>query len=256
MHHKAEEALIQVAHADRTDALIAVLRDITLAYNAEGSREERLALIETLLEKDADQILAQCMAHEAVARSNHLSFLPMFYNGRRSTLFLFLESTSLVSTTQDRVLLDAIDFLAAHKGLHSKWLAASHAPLSEDDRGSLNPLDLSFVADKWWPLVTGNKDRGAVVERIDRRYFELCVFSNVMLELKSGDLCVPGSDQFSDYRKELVSKDEFEHGVALYGEQAGIPVEGPLFIARLRGQLEAAAKRANDNFPANEYLRI
>ena len=36
------------------------------------------------------------------------------------------------------------------------------------------------------------------------RYFELCVFSNVMLELKSGDLCVPGSDRFSDYRKELV----------------------------------------------------
>ena len=36
-----------------------------------------------------------------------------------------------------------------------------------------------------------------------------------MLELKSGDLCVPGSDQFSDYRKELVSEDEFERGVAL-----------------------------------------
>ena len=47
-----------------------------------------------------------------------------------------------------------------------------------------------------------------------------------------------------------------QRGVALYGEQAGIPVEGPLFIARLRGQLEAAAKRANDDFPANEYLRI
>jgi hypothetical protein len=45
MHHKAEEALMQyqIAHADRTDALIAVLRDITLAYKAEGSREERLA---------------------------------------------------------------------------------------------------------------------------------------------------------------------------------------------------------------------
>ena len=70
-----------------------------------------------------------------------------------------------------------------------------------------------------------------------------------MLELKSGDLCIPGSDQFSDYRKELVSEDEFERGVALYGEQAGIPVEGRSFIARLRGQLEAAAKRADDTFP-------
>jgi hypothetical protein len=116
-------------------------------------------------------------------------------------------------------------------------LAISHAPLSEDDFDSPSPqLDLSFVADKWWPLITGNKDRCASVSCVDRRYFELCVFSNVMLELKSGDLCVPGSDQFSDYRKELVSEDEFERGVALYGEQAGIPVEGPSFIARLRAR--------------------
>src|SRR6516165_4813495 len=230
MQHKAEEALIeyQMAHADRTDALIAKLREITLAYKAEGSREEHLALIETLLEKDADRILAQCIAHEAVAGNNHLSFLSLFYGGRRSTLFLFLESVSLVSTTQDRVLLDAIAFLLAHKRVHSKWLPISHAPLSEDDLDSPSPLlNLSFVADKWWPLVTGNKDRGASVSCVDRRYFELCVFSNMMLELKSGDLCAPGSDQFSDYRKELVSEDEFERGVALYGEQAGIPVEGP-----------------------------
>jgi hypothetical protein len=139
----------------------------------------------------------------------------------------------------------------------SDWLPISHAPLSEDDLDSPSPLlNLSFVAGKWWPLVTGNKDRGVSVSRIDRRYFELCVFSTVMLELKAGDLCVPGSNQFSDYRKELVSEDEFERGVALYGEQAGIPVDGPSFIARLRAQLEAAAKQADDNFPANEYLRI
>jgi hypothetical protein len=67
----------QVAHADRTDALIAVLREITLAHKAERSREERLGLIETLLEKDADQILAQCIAHEAVAGNKYLSFFPM-----------------------------------------------------------------------------------------------------------------------------------------------------------------------------------
>jgi Domain of unknown function (DUF4158) len=227
MHHKAEEALMQyqMAHADRTDALIAVLRDITLAYKAEGSREERLALIETLLEKDADQILAQCIAHEAVAGNNHLSFLPLFYSGRRSTLFLFLESVSLVSTTQDRALLDAIAFLLAHKGLHSKWLAISHAPL-KDDLDSPSLLDLSFVTDKWWPLVTGNKDRGALVSCVDRRYFELCVFSNVMLELKSGDLCVPGSDQFSDYRKELISEDEFERGSRCTAHRRASPWRG------------------------------
>jgi hypothetical protein len=40
MHHKAEEALMQyqMAHADRTDALIAVLREITLAGGPTGYR--------------------------------------------------------------------------------------------------------------------------------------------------------------------------------------------------------------------------
>jgi hypothetical protein len=259
MHNKAEEALVhyRVAHADRTDMLIAVLREITLAYKAERPRDERLAMIETLLERDADQILAQCIAHDAVAGNNYLSFLPMFYSGRRSTLFLFLESVSLVSTTQDHALIDAIAFLLVHKGDHSRWLAISHAPLNQEDIGSQSPiLNLSFVSDKWWPLLTGNKDRSAGFSRLDRRFFELCVFSNVMLELKSGDLCVPSRDHFSDYRRELVSEGEFKREVSLYGEQAGIPVEGRTFIDGLRTQLQAAAKLTDDGFPDNEYLRI
>jgi hypothetical protein len=60
-----------LAHPDQTDALIAALREITLVNKAEGLREERSPQIETVLEKDADQILAQYMADETVAGSNH-----------------------------------------------------------------------------------------------------------------------------------------------------------------------------------------
>lgn len=106
-----------------------------------------------------------------------------------------------ISTTQDRVLLDAIAFLLAHKGLHSKWLAISHARL-KDDLDSPSLLDLSFLTHKWWPLVTGIKIEGlrlAASSAVTSRF----AFSNVMLELKSGDLCIPGSGWFRDYRKEL-----------------------------------------------------
>jgi hypothetical protein len=84
-------------------------------------------------------------------------------------------------------------------------------------------VDLSFVSEKWWPLVTGMTYQHAAVTRVERRYFELCVFSQLLLELKSGDLCIPGSDRFSDYRKQLVSPEEYAHEIARYGEQAGIP---------------------------------
>ena len=56
--------------------------------------------------------------------------------------------------------------------------------------------------------------------------------------------------------EELVSEGEFKREVSLYGEQAGIPVEGQTFIDGLRTQLQAAAKRSNDGFLDNEYLRI
>ena len=92
--------------------------------------------------------------------------------------------------------------------------------------------------------------------QVQRRYFELCVIFETMQALKSGDLCLPGSEQFSDYRQELVSDEEYQQGIALYGEQAGIPVEGAAFVAHLRQQLETTANKADAGFPENEYLRL
>jgi len=88
MHNKAEEALVnyRLAHAEQTDALIATLRDIASAYKSDGSREQRMSMIEALLEKNADEILAQCVAHNAVAENNYLPFLPRYYSDRRRTL--------------------------------------------------------------------------------------------------------------------------------------------------------------------------
>lgn len=251
IQHRAEEALTlyRTAQADRTDALIARLRDITLAYTQEGSRDERLSAVETLLEKDAHQILADCNAHHAVALNSHLLFLPRFYSGRRSV--------TLISTTQDQVLLEAVTFLRNHREARAEHLKIALGPANPDDTSSpARCLDLSFVSDKWWPLVTGSRDRETPVTQVQRRYFELCVFFETMQALKSGDLCLPGSEQFSDYRQELVSEEEYRQGIALYGEQAGIPVEGEAFVARLRQQLETSADNADAGFPENEYLRL
>jgi hypothetical protein len=124
MHNRASDALVlyRAAHAERTDTLVARLREIALAYKAEGTREQRLAAIEMLLAADADNILALCDAHGAVAGNNYLSFLPSFYSGRRGALFLFLENIPLASTTHDKSVTGAIAFLLAHKATRSDWL--------------------------------------------------------------------------------------------------------------------------------------
>ena len=257
MHNTATEALTlyRVSNAERTDALITKLRDITMAYKMEGTRDQRLKAVESLLEQDADEILAQCVAHGAIAENSHLSFLPESYAGRRSTLFLFIESVPLVSTTQDQALVHAMAFVQANKGSRSDWLKLS--PQEPGKERTAGQLDMSFIPDKlWWRLITGEKDRAKAPSQVNRRYFELCVFSEVMLALKSGDLCIPGSEDYGDYRKELVSEADYQSTIEAYGEQAGIPVEGVAFTEQLRQQLDTAAQAAESGFLQNEYLRI
>ena len=157
-----------------------------------------------LLAADADNILALCDAHGAVAGNDYLSFLPSFYSGRRGALFLFLENITLASTTHDRSVTEAIAFLLRHKATRSDWLSITREETPKDGSSAeIIRLDLSFVADKWWPLVVGNRASDGLIIRVERRHFELCVFSQIMLELKSGDLAISGSGQFSDYRGQL-----------------------------------------------------
>ena len=116
-------------------------------------------------------------------------------------------------------------------------------------------LNLSFVSDAWWALVTGLKTRTAV-SQLDRRLLELCVVIQVANDLKSGDLCIPDSDKFRDYRLQLLSWEEVERELPHYGEQAGIAIEPKPFIAQLRNQLEERGRAADKSFPDNRYLRF
>ncbi len=65
----------QTQQVERTDTLIALLRDTVVACRGEGSKEERFEAVGALLAPDADSILAQCDAHAAVAGNNYLPFL-------------------------------------------------------------------------------------------------------------------------------------------------------------------------------------
>ena len=126
-----------------------------------------------------------------------------------------------------------------------------------DGQTVLRPLiDLSFVGEKWWLLLTGRTTREPAPTEVDRRHFEICLFTQVVNELKSGDLCIPGSEEYGDYRDQLVSWEEYERDVAGYAEQAGVPADAPAFVAALKGHLAATAAATDRGFPKNEHVEI
>ena len=259
MHNNAVEALqqYQVEQADQVDALIGLLRETVLAYQSEGSAEERLAAIAARLGPDIDAIVMRCEAHAALTGNNHFPFLRRFYHPRRAVLMQALASLDLRSTSQDTSVVEAVAFMLAHREKRRPKLTVVDQERLPDGSERVRPLlNLSFIADKWWPLVTGQHAREKPVTTVERCYFEVCVMTQVMLDLKSGDLYVPGSEAFGDYRQQLVSWEDYAREIAAYGEQAGVSTEGKAFIAQLRTELETAANHADANVPTNEDLRI
>ena len=162
-------------------------------------------------------MLRRCEEHVALASGNYLRLLPQCFRHPRQALLALLENLPLCPTPQDRSVIDAVAFVLANQN-------ARRTSISVDDAGQKEALNLSFVNDAWWPLVTGLRERTAVSE-IDRRMLELCVVIQVANDLKSGDLCIPGSDKFRDYRLQLLSWEEVERELPSYGEQAGIATE-------------------------------
>jgi TnpA family transposase len=246
LHQAGEEALEEYRkqHQGQMDQLIQLLYDITQVVMQEHAPDSGWAAVGKLFAPDPATILAQCAAHRAYAGNNYFAFLPAYYRSHRSVFFHFLESVPLKSSSQDRSVEEAIAFVLTHRQSKGPWLE------------NTNPLSVAWIPDKWWSLVTGRTRRAASVPKVDKRYFELCLFSQIWLELKSGDLYVEGSDAFSDYRAQLVSPEEYAQGVEEYGEQVGLPVEGKTFGASLRAWLENLATTTDASFPANTAARL
>lgn len=259
IHHKAEEALAQyrLETQKRTDELVATLRDVVIAYQGDGDPAQRFTAIETLLDGRAEAVLEQCDAHLAYAGHNYFPFLQQFYKSQRSVLFRFLEQVSLRSSTQDTSLLEAIQFIQTHRHSRRTWLpipGIENSGSPEDD--ALHLRDWSWIPPKWWFLVTGQRQRQPEPEQIHRRHFEMCVFSHIWLELKSGDLYIEGSWEYGDYYRQLISWEEYQAGVAEYGRQVDLPVDAGEFIAQLKQWLASTAQATDQSFPANTEVNF
>ncbi|MEM9218510.1 MAG: transposase, partial [Cyanobacteria bacterium P01_F01_bin.150] len=107
---------------------------------------------------------------------------------------------------------------------------------------------------KWWPLVTGQDNRFPAPKKVHRTYFELCVFSYLLLEVQSGDIYVEGSNEYSDYYAQLISWEEYKATVSEFGQMVELPTQPSEFIAQLKQWLMEQATQTDKSFPSNSKL--
>lgn len=259
IHQKAKEALerYRADHQARTDALVGTLRDLVVAYKKEGTTDERMAEMDTIIGDKASEVLQSCEEHLAHADNNNQHFLWPFYKSHRAQLFRLLSVMNLLSSNQDRSLEETIAFLKRHEQSKGDWLSTAtiqHEGTPEEQRFSL--VDWSWATDTWWKFMTGQNKRSACPEKVLRRHFEMGVFSQMLWDLKSGDLYVEGGDQYSDYREQLISWEDYAQQVKAYGTLVDLPTDGKTFVKYMRNWLQERILQTDTAFPSNQYLRF
>jgi hypothetical protein len=146
-----------------------------------------------------------------------------FYKSHRRTLFQLVRALPIRSTTQDQVLITALNFI-----------------LTQENRRSL------FAPEIWQRLIRVKRKKRT---KLVRRHLEVCIFAAVADELKSGDLAVEGSERFADYRAQLLPWTLCEPQIAEYCQEVGLPADAPTFVAQLRERLTEVAAQVDAAFP-------
>ena len=252
LHHQGKNALEEYRKQtqQKTDALIQTLHDLMLAFQLPQEESIRLKEMEQVVGDNSQQIIDDCHAHLAYSGNNYFPFLLKFYRSHRPVLFKMLEVLPLSSSTQDENLERAMKFIQDHRWKRKQWISLPEAAQSEDDAH----LDLSWLPIKWRQLITGTTSRQASPTQIHRIYFEICVFSHLSLGLQAGDLHIPGSEQYEDYYRQLISWTEYNEKVEEFGKLIALPVQGKQFVAHLKQLLRSKAKEVEQAFPANPYI--
>ena len=228
-HRGIEEGLIGVLHQ--------VLRTDTAEQTDESfGREVRRVFSE---QGGSAELTARCDTVTAWHGGNDLPFLWPIHARHRSMLLGLLDLLNIQPSTRDHTLSRAIEVVRAHRHTHANELA--------------DTLNLGFAQRRWRDFVRRRRDGRTY---LDRRALEVCVFSHIADGLRSGDLHVPGTEAYGDYRAQLLPWSECEPKLAAWCAAVGIPRRGADFAAMLRDELAAAAAEADRGFPGNDELML
>jgi len=137
--------------------------------------------------RDLGPLRESCAAIRAFSGRKHLPLHWKHFKAHRSVMMRVARTLEWDSTSPVRSLMNALDAVLEYESLHRGWIDAD--------------VDVSFAAPRWRKLVRRSHGDGSPT---NRRYLELCVFSYMAEKLWVGDLCVPGSDAYADYRDHLL----------------------------------------------------
>jgi len=181
-----------------------------------------------------DKLSKACEEVIACHTSHHYALLWSYFKSRRSALFNAIETISLGSSTQNKDLLNAINFLIENRHRRSETLE-----IPEN-------LSLDFISMLWKDLIYEDHSQGSI---INRRYFEICIFTCLSNELISGDVFIKGADAYSDYRASLLTVAECQGHLLEEPQESILRTTAHDFVTDLKDDLLKKSRDFDKAYP-------
>ncbi|MDQ5930311.1 MAG: hypothetical protein QG594_2099, partial [Bacteroidota bacterium] len=237
-------------HQDKTDKIITSFSKANDIFSNEKIAEsDKFSPIKNILSKDID-LVAYAKTHAEFGGKKPIRFMAQYFSNKKHIFFQILELLKINSTSQDNSMVNAIEFMMKNRYSRGKWIFTRN--LKKENDSYLQST--KWIRNRWWYLVTGIRKRNFFPEEVKKEQFEVCVCEHISFELKSGDLFVEDSVEYSDWRKELLSWERSQSTLASFGQMVGIPVEKSEFIHHVKEILIKKAQEAEDKYdPINNF---
>ena len=175
----------------------------------------------------------------ALQNNNYLPLLQPYYRRHRATFLRLTQQLSIQTTVQSKGLLQALDFIQDRRNSHVEYLP--------------DEIGLSFATPRWRRLIRRKMD-GEM--KLHKGHLEACIFSVIGDGLSNGDLYIAGSEQFADYRTQLLSWEACKPLLKDYCEAVQLPTTSTGFVNQLREHMQQMIKQVDEANCQNELFQI
>ncbi|MEL6855637.1 MAG: Tn3 family transposase, partial [Cyanobacteria bacterium J06607_13] len=226
-------------HLARTERLLGLFSQTLSVAKTKTKPVPFHQSMQTLLtaEGGVDVLLAECEEVKAYNSQNHLPMMWRFYSSFRRRLFDLVRLLDIQSASEDETLSEAMAFILRHQHTRRK-----HLPLD---------IDVSFMSRAWRQLAITNVDGQ---QKLVRQHLEVCVFAALAVALKTGDAYVVGSEEYADFRAQLLPWEDCEPLVAEYCGQLGIPATDEGLVEHLKALLIERAAEVDSKLQDDDQL--
>ncbi|MCP4474307.1 MAG: Tn3 family transposase [Gammaproteobacteria bacterium] len=175
-----------------------------------------------------------------ISHSNeHRVFLSQKLLRNRSLLHKIIKIIDPQSPTGDDKLVTAIQYIIKNYGATREYY--------DDD------IDLPFISAFWRNRIFKKFDGK---QKLNRKELESCIIDYLSKGLNSGDIYIKGSDNYTDYRSELMPWDECLRHLDEYCEKIGIPNNPREMVSQLKSLLIKKSNEVDENYHKIKGFKI